>query len=225
MPLYTFFCCKADGSAPTFESHRLPSDEAAVAYSEALLKRQGSCSHVLVCEGDRDVATRGRKDASPPKVKPPVHREPQLAAPVREALSDAAVEATGAAVMATTHDGAVVYWNQAATRLYGWAADEALGRNVMQLTPSLQSREEAETIMRGLQQGETWDGEIVLRRRDGTPFRAFVANLPFEGPGGERLIIGASAAAARRRAVRAAMPLLAEKLDAEPAPAATGSPR
>lgn len=212
MALYTFFFCKADGTAPTFESHELPTDDAAAAHSELLLKQHRSCSHVLVCEGDRDVTTKGRKGASPPKVKPPIYRDPQLAAPVREALSDEALEATGAAVMATTHEGAVVYWNEAATRLYGWAADEALGRNVMEVTPALQAREEAEAIMRGLQRGEPWEGEIVLRRRDGTPFRAFVANLPFEGPGGERLIVGASAPAARRRGVRAAMPLLTEKL-------------
>src|SRR6478609_593406 len=73
------------------------------------------------------------------------------------------------AVIATTTDGTVIYWSQAATALYQWSVREALGRNVLTLTPSMQSKREAEEVMAMLRAGKTWHGKIVLRRRDGVP--------------------------------------------------------
>jgi hypothetical protein len=62
--IYTFFCCMPDGSAPSLEMHDLPSDEAAIERSGVLLAQHRSCSHILVCDGDREVGTTRQRAAS-----------------------------------------------------------------------------------------------------------------------------------------------------------------
>jgi PAS domain S-box-containing protein len=48
------------------------------------------------------------------------------------------------AVFAADLSGRVIYWNRLAENLYGWKAKEALGRNILELTPSDDSRLHAE---------------------------------------------------------------------------------
>ena len=166
-----------DGSAPCLEMHELATDEAAVEPAGVLLDQHQSCSHILVCDDDREVTSAMRPGTSGLQEQPPLKVAPKLPEPVLAALTDEALQASGAALIATTAQGAVLYWNDAAQRLYGWKATEALGRNVVDVTPALQSREQAAEIMKRLQQGQPWEGDIVLRRRDGTPFKAFVTDV------------------------------------------------
>jgi PAS domain S-box-containing protein len=93
-----------------------------------------------------------------------------------------------AAVIATDMAGRVVHWSSRAADLYGWTAQEALGRDVVELTPAVQSRQEATAIMVALQAGRSWEGEIVLRRKGGAPFRAWVADFPVGGQGIEAIV-------------------------------------
>jgi PAS fold len=58
------------------------------------------------------------------------------------------------------------YWNHHAEDLYGWRAEEALGRSILELTPSNQSREQATEIMDRLKRGERWSGDFLVQRRD-----------------------------------------------------------
>jgi PAS domain S-box-containing protein len=187
--------------------HEFASDQAAIKRSELLLAQHRSCSHILVCDGDREVTATVRPGAGGPRDPLVATSAPDLPDPVRAALTDKAVQASGAAVIATTPQGAVLYWNEAAVRLYGWKAEEALGRNVVNVTPALQSREQAAEIMKQLQRGEPWEGDIVLRRRDGTPFKAFVTDV-LVGDGDNSVIVGASVVAAKRRSLDAVKPIL-----------------
>src|SRR5690606_12969139 len=41
----------------------------------------------------------------------------------------------GQAVVATDLNGVVTYWNNAAEKIYGWTAEEAIGNNIIGLTP------------------------------------------------------------------------------------------
>lgn len=81
------------------------------------------------------------------------------------------------AVIATDLGGQVVYWNGFAETLYGWRTSEAIGRNVMEMTPAAE-RGRATEVMESLQRGERWAGEMLLQRRDGTTFQALVMNTP-----------------------------------------------
>ena len=208
MALYTFFCCKPDGSAPSLEMHEAPDDRAAAEKAGVLLDQHRSCSHILVCEGDREVTSAIRPGSSRLEDQPPLKIAPKLPESLLAALTDESLQASGAALIATSPEGAVLYWNDAAQRLYGWKATEALGRNVVDVTPALQSREQAAEIMKQLQRGQPWEGDIVLRRRDGTPFKAFVTDV-LVGDGDTAVIVGASVIAARRKVLEAVRPLLA----------------
>lgn len=97
------------------------------------------------------------------------------------------------AVIATSPDGAVVFWSRGARRLYGWTEADALGRNIMELTPAVQARPKAGEIMDSLRRGEAWDGEILLRKKDGSLFRAVVTDLPLSLSGeAVAVIVGVS---------------------------------
>ncbi|TXD84093.1 PAS domain S-box protein [Subsaximicrobium wynnwilliamsii] len=84
----------------------------------------------------------------------------------------------GQAAIATNLDGVVNYWNNAAETIYGWKAEEALGKNIMDLTPFKATEVQAKQIMEELKKGERWSGEFEVRKKDGTNFPAQVTNSP-----------------------------------------------
>lgn len=103
------------------------------------------------------------------------------------------LDAVSNAVIATDPQGRVMYWNPAAEKLYGWTAAEALGRNIVDLTPTEQSREQAMEIMEDLMRGRSWSGEFLVRRKDGSIFPAFVSDSPIvDHSGNLAAIIGVS---------------------------------
>jgi PAS domain S-box-containing protein len=87
-------------------------------------------------------------------------------------------DAGDAAVIATNLRGTVVYWNERAESLFGWRTDEALGRNVLDLTPTRNRVDEAARIMERLTNGESWSGPFLVQRSDGTPILVDVTNHP-----------------------------------------------
>jgi hypothetical protein len=61
MPVYTFYCCQPDESAPSFEARDLESEEAATVHAGRMLAEHRSCSHVVVCLEDQEVLTARRE--------------------------------------------------------------------------------------------------------------------------------------------------------------------
>ncbi len=97
------------------------------------------------------------------------------------------------AVIATDLKGIVIYWNSFAEQLYGWTDEEALGANILDLTPPAETREQAQEIMTRLQEGKSWSGELVMRRKDGTVFPAMITDSPIVGEKGELIgVVGVS---------------------------------
>ncbi len=80
------------------------------------------------------------------------------------------LNALGQSVIATNAQEKVTYWNQCAEKLYGWSKEEALGKPLRDLVVSEENSEEAATIMAQLQRGESYSGEAIARRKDGTLF-------------------------------------------------------
>ncbi len=99
------------------------------------------------------------------------------------------LETVGEAVIASDVEGRVTAWNRFAERLYGWSESEALGREIADLTPSDASRHEVEAIVTRVRAGETWRGEVELRRRDGSTFIGQVTETPIFDAHGE--VVGA----------------------------------
>jgi PAS domain S-box-containing protein len=88
------------------------------------------------------------------------------------------------AVIATDARGAISYWNRFAEKLYGWRASEVVGRSIVEVISADETREQSAEIMARLGAGESWVGEMDLRRRDGTMFPALITDTPVFDEGG-----------------------------------------
>ncbi len=110
------------------------------------------------------------------------------------------LEQVKAAVIATDLEGTVIHWSNYAEKLYGWSREEALGRNVTELVVGPAEAGVAEEIMEWLRAGEMWEGEFVVRRKDGSTFPAHVTNsLIYDAQGRAVGIVGASMDIAERK--------------------------
>jgi PAS domain S-box-containing protein len=86
--------------------------------------------------------------------------------------------AVGQAVVATDLEGAVLYLNPFAEQLYGWPAEEAVGKNLINIVVPEGDAEGARGIMARLRLGETWSGEYRARRRDATTLPVQITYSP-----------------------------------------------
>ena len=100
--------------------------------------------------------------------------------------------AVGEAVIALDPDGKVVYWNRAAEEMFGWSAEETMGRRLGEMIVPDDLRGRAEEIRKQLSSGKSsWSGEFIVRRRDGTPFPVMATDTPvFDGEGEVGHVIG-----------------------------------
>ena len=104
------------------------------------------------------------------------------------------------AVIATDVGGSVVYWNRSAEEMYGWTAEEALGRPVAELTMPASERFHADEIMTGISQTGSWQGELELTRKNGSSFPALVSNVLYLNADGEPAgVVGVSTDLTRLR--------------------------
>ncbi len=80
----------------------------------------------------------------------------------------AIVESSGDAILAKTLDGEITSWNAAAERLYGYPAEEIIGKQVHKLVPASR-RAEIDAILEKIRLGERVENlETVRRRKDGS---------------------------------------------------------
>ena len=85
------------------------------------------------------------------------------------------VDEIDASVIVTDMAGQVMSWNSGAESLYGWSSEEAVGRNARELMVPEDARA-AEQLVVELSRDGRWDGELLVRRRDGSLFTAYVRN-------------------------------------------------
>lgn len=119
------------------------------------------------------------------------------------------LDSLGKAVIATTLDGTVGFWNQAAERLYGWTAEEAVGEKISDLAVPEIAKDVAEDIMETVRQGGSWSGGFLVRRKDGSMFPALVTDSGIYRDGELIGIVGISI-----NIGRTARPLLERSTDA-----------
>jgi PAS domain S-box-containing protein len=117
------------------------------------------------------------------------------------------------AVMVTDLAGTITYWNGYAERLYGWAASEAVGHSILDITPAETTREQAAAILARLSAGQSWAGEFLVRRRDGSAFPAWVTDTPIRDEQGALVgVIGVSTDLTPQKQVEAALRETEERL-------------
>ena len=88
------------------------------------------------------------------------------------------LDSVGQAVVATDLNGIILYWNQAAGHIYGWKSEEVLGRDIQEIAPFQQSKEQAQEILAALKSGQSWSGELTVRHRDGHTLPALATDAP-----------------------------------------------
>ncbi|CAN5722181.1 hypothetical protein BH18ACI4_BH18ACI4_12500 [soil metagenome] len=124
------------------------------------------------------------------------------------------LDAVEQSVIATNLDGIVIYWNQFAQQLYGWTAQEALGRHIMELTTPEVMTEEALEIISHLRQGKSWTGEFDVQRGDGTKFPAQIITSPINDDKGTLIgIVGVSIDITERKRQEASLVELTRQLE------------
>ena len=70
------------------------------------------------------------------------------------------------AIFVCDRDDRITYWNKGAERLYGWQAEEALGRDLAQMVTCADAARTEEAARTALERGE-WIGEMPQRTRTG----------------------------------------------------------
>ena len=111
---------------------------------------------------------------------------------VEEASSRLAaiVRSSDEAIVGKDLDGIITAWNPAAERLFGFSAQEAIGRSIRMIVPADRQAEEDDVLSR-LRRGETIEHmETVRIRKDGTPIDVALTVSPIRGADGR--IIGVS---------------------------------
>ena len=77
----------------------------------------------------------------------------------------ALLEMANDAILTRDMTGAIRFWNPAATRLFGWAADEVLGRRTVDVLENDAAR--YDQAMTSLRADHAWQGELPRATRDG----------------------------------------------------------
>jgi PAS domain S-box-containing protein len=100
------------------------------------------------------------------------------------------VETSEDAIIGKNLDGIITSWNKSAERLFGYLADEAIGRPITMLIPADRLDEERVIVQR-IQRGESVESfETVRRRKDGSLIDISLTVSPIKNSLGN--IIGAS---------------------------------
>ena len=101
-------------------------------------------------EGERDITDRKRVEAQ-------LAYQANLLANVNDA------------VIASDENFNITSWNQAAERIYGWKAEEVLGRKGPELLRTQFIGIETSEVFRQLAQSGVWRGELIHHGKDGNP--------------------------------------------------------
>jgi PAS domain S-box-containing protein len=105
-------------------------------------------------------------------------------------LLAAIVESSHDAIVSKSLNGVITSWNKGAERLFGYAAEEAVGQNITLIIPP-ERRDEERTIVDQLTRGERIDHfETVRMRKDGSLLDVSLTISPMKDASGS--VVGAS---------------------------------
>ena len=104
----------------------------------------------------------------------------------------ALLDISGDAIYVRNFSNRIIYWNEGASRLYGWTAVDAIGKTINQLDLTIDPKEAA-AALKAVQEHENWAGEMrqksqdgrewivqsrwtLMRERDGKPMAILIVN-------------------------------------------------
>jgi PAS domain S-box-containing protein len=114
----------------------------------------------------------------------------QREAEEKQARLAAIVDSSDDAIISKTLDGNITTWNHAATKMFGWTAEEAIGKHISLIIPAERLAEETK-IIESIRRGEKIDHfETVRVAKDGSKRNLSITVSPIKDASGK--IIGAS---------------------------------
>jgi PAS domain S-box-containing protein len=103
------------------------------------------------------------------------------------------VESSGDAIVSKSLDGTILDWNRGAENLYGYTAEEIVGRSILELVPRERPEEMEEIIARARSGAPAGTREAIRVRKDGTRVTVAVTDSPILEIDGS--VVGASSIA------------------------------
>jgi PAS domain S-box-containing protein len=100
------------------------------------------------------------------------------AAETQSRLRTSLLDSIGEAVAATDPDGTILYVNAAAEVLFGWRADDVIGRNGSGVFYTPDDAKRRAQIRKSLREGRPYIGRLTMSRQDGSQFAAQVTAAP-----------------------------------------------
>ena len=151
-----------------------------------------------ICKGGREVIVDSRMqlldDGTVLEVNRDITERKQLEAAIRESeprmrFLASTVENSDDAIVSKSLDGIITSWNKGAERVFGYAAEEAIGQPITIVIPKDRQNEERE-ILTHIRRGEGVHFETVRQRKQGGLIAVSITVSPVKNAEGK--IIGAS---------------------------------
>jgi PAS domain S-box-containing protein len=143
----------------------------------------GSAS-LKVTPGSASLSCSISRSASRPK-RPSNNCDTERALGEQKAQLAAIVDASDDAIIGKTLDGVITSWNPGAHRIFGYSADEAVGKSISLLIPPGRESEEP-AILEHLARGQVERFDTVRRRKDGRDIDVSVTSSPVRDAAGQR---------------------------------------
>jgi len=99
------------------------------------------------------------------------------------------LDAVGDAVIAVDTGNRIIFWNEAATMMYGWKPEEVIGRSMAEFVVPELSEKDAQKISSLLNEGEYRAGEYQVHHRDGHEFPVHLIDSPLLDDNGNLIAI------------------------------------
>jgi len=95
------------------------------------------------------------------------------------------LDQTSLAVVTLSRDGVVTHWSSGAADIYGFTADESMGRQVLDLARTDEDRAYLESLMGQHEQRDDWISRFTVRPPRGDPFEALITGAAIRTNDGE----------------------------------------
>jgi PAS domain S-box-containing protein len=95
------------------------------------------------------------------------------------------LDAVDAAVIASDPDGSIIEWSAGAEQMLGWSREKAVGDLAMTELLAFQDADQMAQIVQTLRRDGRWEGELDVRRKDGTTLPALVRSALYHTEGGD----------------------------------------
>lgn len=141
----------------------------------------------------RDSAIPGLIERRPQQERYHILELDEVRSVLKKALDEGAwlsalVESSGDAIMSVNLDGTIRTWNRGAKELFGFSADEVIGRPKEILVPAGEF-ERYEAVRRQVLNGDTVRSESLRKKRDGSLVHVSLSTAPIRGRDGRIVAI------------------------------------